>query len=370
VITRSSLDSFREVFLAYAGDCHGYSPLYEHLSTAIARDAELLEFSTFTRAGQPPPNLLFAAVHYLLLQGCDHPLMHYFASVTPQPRPPEEAWPHFRNFCLEYRHEIRALMSSRLVQTNEVGRSACLLPAFNYVSRLAAGRPLALIDVGASAGLNLLLDRFFIDYGRFTWGDPASPVRLSCELRGDTDPPLPAAAACTPGLAGMQGVSTPDIATTQIELAIGYRAGIDINPIDVAHEDALLWLRALVWPEHHQRARDLIGAAAIARSQPPLLILGDAVEILPGLLESIPPDLALCLYHSFTLHQLTPDGRERLYSLLREQSRLRDTYLVGMSGRMQAARLSLNTWWSQGQEQRVHLADCMAHGKWLRWLAD
>jgi hypothetical protein len=352
VITRSLLDSFREVFLAYARDCHDYSPLYEHLSTAIANDPELLEFSTFARAGQPPPNLFFASVHYLLLQGRDHPLKHYFGSVTPQPRPPHDAWPAFRDFCLRLRPEIAALMSSRLVQTNEVGRSACLLPAFIYVSRLAGGRPLALIDVGASAGLNLLFDRFLIDYGRPLWGDPDSPVPLACELRGELEPPIVRAGAS----AGR-------------EPAVGFRAGIDVNPIDLRDDDAVMWLRALVWPEQPERAYNLDQAASIARGQTPLVIKGDVIEVLPSLLECVPADLTLCLYHSFVLHQLAPDARQRFDGILSLLSLRRDAYVVDMAGSMQASRLSLSTW-SGGEKRTVQLAECMAHGKWLRWLAD
>jgi hypothetical protein len=351
VIARSLLESFREIFLAYALDCNDYSPLYEHLSTAIANDPELLDFSTFARAGQPPPNLLFASVHYLLLRGCDHPLKHYFGSVTPQPRPPQHAWPAFRDFCLRHRPEIATLMSTRLVQTNEVGRSACLLPAF-YVSRLAGGRPLALIDVGASAGLNLLFDRFFIDYGRFSWGDPDSPVRLSCELRGALDPPIARAGP-----------------SAEPEPAVGFRAGIDINPIDLMDEDAMLWLRALVWPEQPERAYNLHQAASIARAQALPIIKGDAIEVLPSLLESVPADLTLCLYHSFVLHQLASEARQRFDRILSALSLRREVYVVGMAGSMQAARLTLSTW-SDGDKHTVQLAECMAHGKWLRWLAD
>ena len=352
MIARSLLDSFREIFLAYARDCHDYSPLYEHLSTAIANDLEVLEFSTFARAGQPPPNLLFAAVHYLLLRGCDHPLKHYFGSVAPQPRPPQDAWSVFRDFCLRLRPEITALMSSRLVQTNEVGRSTCLLPAFIHVSRLAGGRPLALIDVGASAGLNLLFDRFLIDYARFSWGDPDSPVRLSCELLGELEPPIVRAGAS----AGR-------------EPAVGFRAGIDINPIDLMDDDAVLWLRALVWPEQPERAYNLDQAASIARAQAPLVIKGDVIEVLPSLLESLPSDLTLCLYHSFVLHQLAPEARQRFDRILSALSLRRDVYVVGMAGFMQASRLTLSTW-SGGEKRTVQLAECMAHGRWLRWLAD
>jgi hypothetical protein len=92
-------------------------------------------------------------------------------------------------------------------------------------------------------------------------------------------------------------------------------------------------------------------------------------EVLPSLLESVPADLTLCLYHSFVLHQLSPEARQRFDRILSAQSVLRAVSVVGMAGSMQASRLTLSTW-SGGEKATVQLAECMAHGKWLRWLTD
>lgn len=85
------------------------------------------------------------------------------------------------------------LIATRTVQTNEVRRSALLLPAFVLVSREAQGRPLYLLEIGAAAGLNLLWDRYGYHYGNgLRSGDMSSPVQISCSLRGALTPPVPA----------------------------------------------------------------------------------------------------------------------------------------------------------------------------------
>jgi hypothetical protein len=238
------------------------------------------------------------------------------------------------------------------VQTNEVGRSACLLPGYAEVSRREDGRPLALIDFGCSAGLNLLFDRFGIEYHRpgvaeaasVRWGDAASPVQLRCELRGDGEPAL------EPG--------RPEI---------GWRVGVDLNPIDVRDAEALLWLRALVWPEHRERERTLVAAADLMRQHPQRLVAGDGVERLPGLLAEAPDDCALVVSYSFVLHQLSPEARRRFYGVLAAESRRRPVYVVSMGGYMQASKVELTTW-RGGEHRRETLAECMAHGQWLRWI--
>ncbi|HEY7356232.1 MAG TPA: DUF2332 domain-containing protein, partial [Ktedonobacterales bacterium] len=134
-----------------------FSPLYARLCRGIASDPQVLTLAAAVPPGQPTPNLLLAAVHYLLLQGIGHPLAAFYPSLTSSPDP-SDAYPAFQSFCLEYASDIRALLLSRRVQTNEVARCACLLPAFELVSRQTARAPLALIEIGASAGLNLLWD--------------------------------------------------------------------------------------------------------------------------------------------------------------------------------------------------------------------
>lgn len=135
------------------------SSLYEHLSLEIAddRDPDLLALAANARDEQPTPNLLFAAVQSLLFETPDSPLAAYYLSVGAETRPIDErTYPTFREFCLEHEAEIVDLLSTRRVQTNAVRRSACLLPAFEYVSRRVERTPLALVEIGSSVGLNLL----------------------------------------------------------------------------------------------------------------------------------------------------------------------------------------------------------------------
>lgn len=121
-------------------DCSGRvgssSRLYEHLSLRIADDSEMLRLATDTREEQPAPMVLLAAVQYLLFNNSTHRLASFYPSVDGETRPVDDTtYPAFKQFCNEYEAEVRKLVSTRRVQTNTVRRSACLLPAFEYVSR-------------------------------------------------------------------------------------------------------------------------------------------------------------------------------------------------------------------------------------------
>src|SRR5687767_7873946 len=146
-------------------ECRGSSPLYERLALAIAEDPELLALAAHAPPGQPAPNLLLAAAHWLLHGERGAAAARFYGSLTETPAPPAGAAPAFRAFCLERADVIRDLLATRRVQTNEVGRCAYLYPAFGVIARLAGGRPLGVIEVGASAGLNLLWDRYGYRYG-------------------------------------------------------------------------------------------------------------------------------------------------------------------------------------------------------------
>src|SRR5262245_38732036 len=208
------------------------SSLYEHLSLGVATDPDVLRLITEADRATQVSNLLFGAVHYLLLNGVKHPLADFYPDLAEHSRPPQEAYPAFRAFCLEHADEIRRLVSTRRVQTNEVRRCACLLPAFGIISHRAKSRSLALVELGASGGLHLSCDRYGYDYGNDQRaGDLASTVQLQCEIHGERRPPIPP--------------TMPEVA---------YRIGIDLMPIDVRDDNATLWLRALIWPEHADRA--------------------------------------------------------------------------------------------------------------------
>jgi hypothetical protein len=323
------------------------APLYARLAPRIAADPDLPVLIAQARPGQPLPVFFLGAVHYLLMQRPDHPLAAFYASLTPRPNPHDDPFPAFRAFCLEHWDALRRLLQTRRVQTNEVRRCACLAPVFALVARAGGGRPLALIEVGASAGLNLLWDRYYYDYGaNGQVGDPASLVHLHCELRGPRRPP-PAA-------------TLPPVA---------WRLGIDLNPVDLRDPDAAAWLRALIWPEHRERAALFQAARTLALADPPPLRAGDALEALPQALAAAPPDATLCVWHSYTLNQFTPDARARFAAILAAHAARRPLYRVAVEllwgDRPQIRLTSL----AAGAARETRLADCSPHGHWMEWLA-
>ena len=177
------------------------------------------------------------------------PLARHYEAVVHGGEPLDpDPWPLFRDVVLTHREALADLLEHRAIQTNEVGRSAGLVPAFAVVAE-RFGRPLAVIEVGCSAGLNLFFDRFHIAYSDGRTAGPAdAPVRLRCEVRGPLRPPL------------------PDPAPTVVS-----RLGIDLNPVDITDPDAARWLESCIWPDGAHRVERFRAAAALARAEPPEL---------------------------------------------------------------------------------------------------
>jgi hypothetical protein len=332
------------------------SPLYARLALAIAADPELLALAAHCRPGQPAPNLFLGAIHYLLLQGDDtgETLQSYYPSLSSHGKPAlddglESA---FRQFCLGHTSDIIGLVTTRLVQTNEVGRCAALLPALGLVAH-RSGTPFWQIEVGASAGLNLLWDRYNYTYLEKTGavfartGDPASPVQFNTFLRGEGRPALPSLPAPVAG-----------------------RIGIDLHPVDVGDVDSVAWLRALIWPEHSDRVERLLHAVEVARVNPPRLLAGDALDLLPGVLAEVPKGALLVIVHTFTLNQFSEEALHRFRSLLVDASHARDVVEVGieMMHGESYARLALSDYRAGAVNVR-QLARCDGHVRWLEWLA-
>jgi hypothetical protein len=315
------------------------SKLYAELSRRILDDPELLQLAARAPVGQPPPNLLFGAVHYLLLRGLRDPLARLYPSLNGGRDVGADPYPAFRAFCLTNSSAITDLMRRRTVQTNEVARSSALQRGFAVVAQ-RAGLPLALIEVGASAGLNLVGDRYRYTYGEVELGDPDSEVLIDCQLRGELKPPL--------GIA-----------------PVAWRIGIDRNPIDTADADQALWLRALVWPDQPWRAELLLAAIRSAREDPPRVLRGDAINLLPEVLAQAPADAALCVYSSFVLYQLGPPQAWRLETVLAEAGRLRPIHRLALEAdATERPYLDLH----EPGGDRLRLAAAHQHGQWLEWL--
>jgi hypothetical protein len=239
----------------------GRSPLYEDLARGIAADTDLLRLLVELPGIKRQPNLLLGAVRYLY--------------GTPAQYEP------FSALVRDNWETVRATILDHSTQTNEVARCATLLP-------LLAGlpQPLALLEVGTSAGLCLLLDRYRYDFGGRTVGPVDSPVVLWCEARGAT--PVPS---------GLPRVV--------------WRAGLDLNPLDVADPDAMRWLEALVWPGEGDRLARLQAAVAVARLDPPALTKADMTRDLAAVARTAPPDATLVVFHSVALAYVPADQRTR-----------------------------------------------------------
>lgn len=349
-------DDLEAHFEWFADWCVGTSPLYERLARAVAADPDLLDLAAETPEGKSPAHLLLASAHFLLLAGRDSELADFYPTVADAPKDPEatDPAPAFREFCLTYADEIRGLLETRRTQTNSVRRCAALLPAFETVSRRADRAPLALVEVGPSAGLNLLWDRYGYDYGGAgRYGDLDSPVRVESRVR-DGNPPLPD--------------DLPPVAS---------RVGVDVNPLDVTDPADARWLRALVWPEHDERHRLLRAAIEVARRNPPDLREGDALDLLPSVIAEIPDDRPVCLFDTQVRYQLDEAGRERFDALVAELGADRELYSVSgdeSSERYeQAIDLTLTTAAGDGRRavdealETERLGAYQQHGGWIAW---
>ena len=232
-----------------AVEASGHSPLYETLCLGVAADPEILHFLTELPEAKQQPNLLLAAVRFV-------------CGVQTSPA-------EFRAALLAQKEAVHAEMLRRRTQTNEPARCATLLPVLAQLPG-----PLALLEVGASAGLCLLPDRYGYSYaGHNPFG---------------TEPLFPCAAnAATPVPAAVP--------------AIVWRAGIDLNPLDVRDDDHMAWLETLVWPDQPDRAARLHAAIAVARQDSPRIVAGDLLTALPALAAEAPTDATLVVFHTAVL---------------------------------------------------------------------
>lgn len=337
--------AFRRVAEVHAAD--GYAPIYQQMAAGAALDPELLAVAADATPGQNPAILLLAAAQFLLADHPDDPLARFYPVLTGRPAPADDPFPALRDFVLAHRAQVTAIVATRLVQTNEPGRCGFLYPALLAARSLGGDRPLALIEVGASAGLTLVPDRYAYDYGTGErHGDPASPLVLSCALRGELSPPLTG------------------------PLPVTWRTGIDPNPLSLDDPADRRWLRALIWPDHPERAQRLdIAARAAARGGAPRIDQGDAAERLPALVAQAPADATLVVYHTAVLAHFTEQARAAFVELLPELSARRPiTWLQGESVPHHPARLRLALL-ADGRIRAEHLLGRYhSHGAWLEWL--
>ncbi|TFD62757.1 DUF2332 domain-containing protein [Cryobacterium suzukii] len=249
-------------------EARGMSVCYERWAAGVAADPATMALIDQLPAVKRQPNLVFSAAR---LHG----------AVVGE-------YPQFAAWLREHWSDVAATCLTHATQTNEPGRCAVLLPAL-----AALAGPLAIIEVGASAGLCLHPDRYSYRY-RLADGDERmlhptdgpSPVVLDCAVTGPV--PLPE--------------RMPKIV---------WRAGIDLHPLDVHSDADLAWLEALIWPEHDDRRSRLRAAVAVARQEPVQIVTGDLNDQIEALIARAPAEATVVVFHTAVLAYLNEPDRNR-----------------------------------------------------------
>jgi hypothetical protein len=284
------------------------------------------------------------SIHRLVLDGRSPELARFYPSVGGGGGSANDRWEAFSATAEEHTPELRELVR-RPVQTNEVGRCSALLGAFLLEAK-RTGRPMRLLEVGASAGLNLRWDYYRYEAGERVWGDARSPVRIKWVLQGDRRPPLDV---------------IPDILE---------RRGCDLAPVDVTEPDGKLTLESYVWAEHVGRLRLLRSAYQVAARVPAVVDQADAVDWLEHELLAPRTGVDTVVFHSIVMQFLPSSERARMRRMLEQAGRrtTSDAPLtwVEMESRARLAEVALTSW-PGGQREVVALASL--YGNPVKWVA-
>ena len=367
-VTDTQLDQINKNFILEATRYQLTSPLFGALARASATDLDILGLAADARPGQSQSVLLFCVVQYLLLKSPQEPLASYFGSLTEQPKPPAEAFPAFKEYCLEHRTEITALLSWRTVNTNLAEKTICLVPALRYIEDLAGG-PLTLVELCCSAGLNMLFDEYHYDYGKAgSVGVVESPVKLKCRLIGSAQPPI--------------GVM-PNVV---------HRVGVDLVKVDLSDPNEHLWMQAVIFPEWKSERDRLRGALSIRAQRNLRIIQGDALKAVVPLLEELPGKI--CILMSYCRGHWSAEALTELHEVFRRASQHRDIHRLDVdspdtetpqSARRRLIRLAEagvpilkkrspftmdHTWYSGGNAHSQQLGEGDIFGEWLDWLLE
>ncbi len=307
------------------------SPVYARLARRCA--TEPLVDELVDELSWDVPLRLFGGVHYLELAGIE-------------PYALSGEWDDFRS-ALEARCEFLArFVREQAVQTNEVQRCFALLPAFLVLAKEGGAERLDLVELGPSAGLNLLWDRYAYAYRAGRWG--ASELLLQ----------------------GVEYVPVPREVLAR-RPAVRRRLGIDLNPVDVTSDHGARLLHAFIWPGRVERAQRLKRAVAILRREPPTLVRGDYVELLPTVLAERDEEALTVVFQSASTGYIGRERRAELRELLEQAGREGPLGWVSTRAveeleedRHDSYELEIGLWPGGG---RRFLLRCDFHGNWIRW---
>lgn len=303
-------------------EVRGHSAVYEETAERIAGDPELIALIEGLPQPKRQPNLLLASVRFL--------------------GGPVGDYPAFRTWLTTHWDRVRATVLRHRTQTNEAGRCAVLLPLLASLPQ-----PLALIEVGASAGLCLYPDRYRYLYDeRPPLGPADSPVSLPCRTTGPV--PFP-----------------------ERPPSVVWRAGVDLNPLDVRDADQVRWLECLIWPEQTHRLDRLRDAVRIVRAEPPHLVRGDLNRTVRELVARVPRGATPVVFHSAVMPYLSEGERQAFTETVRSLpvrwiSNESPGLFPSVEGRLPHPVSPDRTAFALALDERP-VALGSPHGQWLEW---
>ncbi|WP_284616208.1 DUF2332 domain-containing protein [Aquabacterium humicola] len=359
-----TLQRRRDQFERFARTECGDDPLYVVLCRLLAERPAALALLDAAPRTQQRPNLLLAAIHERVLAGAGGRLAAWFPSAQGD-RPPDGALAAaLDEFLQREAPTLAAHCATRATQTNEAGRCAVLWPALAQLARATGGRPLALLDFGCSAGLNLGVDRYRYRHGTAPWGavdDPAAPL-IDCHPVGGIEPPaLPPA-------------------------CIAERIGIDPAPVDLHDADATRWLQACLWPHDRRRRERFDAAAAIVRAAGwPVRREADCFAAIEPWLDALPAGVQPVVFNSWVLAYFEPAALQRHVAAMRELVQRRRIAWLSAEGPglalgdapppppadalvSDAELANASSWWLTLPDTGPRLvARSHPHGRWAAW---
>jgi len=310
----------RDVFLDQAAQCEGRSELYVELLRAWADDPVAAELVGPEPAWDAPLRLA-AGLHYLVLGG-------------------EASWD---DSLEEHREFLRDFVATQGVQTNEVQRSWVLLPLLLRVAQRTGVEGFDLVELGPSAGLNIVWDRYRYHYEAGEWGREDALLAFD----GDERRPVPGE-------------------LLELHPTVGRRMGIDLAPIDVTTEHGARLLRSFVWAGQDERMRRLDRAIEALREDPPELVQGDYVEALPEVLAAQSTDALTIVFQTASFGYIGDEGRARVRSVLEEIGETRSLAFISTGKPREGEDWGLRiVYWPGGDREFAGHADF--HGSWLSW---
>lgn len=278
---------------------------------------------------------LLAGVFRLVLTGRADELVEFYPCLGGH-RDPAEAWPVLRTVM---GREVVMLREALQVppQTNEIGRSAALLAGLFDLVRTSGSNRIRLLELGASGGLNLLIDRFHFAGTDWQYGPIDSPVHLLQPFDGRVQP---------------------------VDFQLESARGCDLHPVDVTTAAGRLALTSFVWPFDVHRHQRLAAALELAVDHPPVVDAAPASSWLAEQLSNrAPDDVLTVVWHSITQMYWPESERDVVEEVLVEQGERQRLAVVAMeydgADQHQAGkgrdRLSLTTrLWLPGEPLRQH----------------